>query len=222
MYIHLCLYSYRCAPRSGNAAFSSLHHFRAPQSASSICPDRKWWVPSFLGCGAVVLHCGCSICSPSFILLLSAAHSSALVLQEVPGMRQSAGLSSSVWQEWNGGRNRGAFQTAACDSLSFWGVNRAFLRIPVDFRRSSTALIWLFDYSSQGKPFNSSFWQTELFLAFRCSALSAVPLHCLLSEQAALKSQVPHPQVKREFQMVLKFGRVSWARITKGIDLRSQ
>lgn len=113
-------------------------------------------------------------------------------------------------------------QRAACDSLSFWGVSRAFLRIPVDFRRSSTALIWLFDYSSQGKPFNSSFWQTELFLAFRCSALSAVPLHCLLSEQAALKSQVPHPQVKREFQMVLKFGRVSWARITKGIDLCSQ
>lgn len=120
-----------------------------------------------------------------------------------------------------------AFQTerAAADSLSSWGVSGAFLRIPVDFRRSSPALIWLFDYSSQGKPFNSTFWQTELFLAFHCSVLSAVSLRCLISEQAALKSWKPHPQVKREFQMILlalKFGRVSWARITKGIDLCSQ
>lgn len=226
MYIHLCLYSYRCAPRSGNAAFSSLHHFRAAQSASSICPHRRWWVPSFLGCGALVLHCGCSICSPCFVLLLSAAHSSALVLQECQACdsHQVFHLQSDR-NEMEGETEELFKQRAACDSLSFWGVSRAFLRIPVDFSRSSTALIRLFDYSSQGKPFNSTFWQTELFLAFHCSALSAAPLHCLVSEQAALKSQLPHPQVKREFQMislVLKFGRVSWARITKGIDLCSQ
>ena len=55
--------------------------------------------------------------------------------------------------------------------------------------------------------------------------LSAVSFHCLLSEQAILKSWKPYPRVKREFQiilLVLKFGRVSWARITKGIDLCSQ
>lgn len=198
MYRCLCLYICRYASHS-DAAFSSFsfYQFKASWNTSKIWPPARL-VPVLTWDGAAALHHCCVMLAvpDQSAWLYCSSDVTELIFSMFwcpPCCRRYQTSDSHQVFHLQCDRNKMEGEMGMLFKQEKQPLNRCLLRAWAgpswEFLWTSgkpvLSLIWLFDYSYQGKPFNSTSLQTGLFLAFslQCFFQQCLSITCCQSRQ---------------------------------------